>query len=427
MNQLFRLPNAGIVYALLDQGICSFSNFLTGVLCAKLLTVYDFGLYTLLFSTMISLNGLANALVSEPVRVFCVSVTAACWPAYLGTQIMFRLSIGLVCGLVAYMFVVYFGYGSPALGFVMAATVLCTQLQELLRVLYSARSRWLQMLLSDVCNHTVRIAAIAVLYCLDMLTLAGAIASIALGGLAGGLVACIGRPTLGLPGLDYFRDECARSLGYGKWIFFEAMVYIVSTQTYFYFISLMIDVPSVGAFGAVQSLANALNVLFMGLSSYATPVARRLLMQEGYVAWKSWLVRLAIISTAAIAIVAVLLCLFAEELLSLVYAPEYARYAFLMPAMGIILVMTGVDMALSIAFRTAGVPQVAFLAKCLSAVITLGAAYPLLHWLGILGAAVGLVLAQASWLLVYLWQITAGDIFATQRESERVRNLRPSF
>jgi O-antigen/teichoic acid export membrane protein len=162
-----------------------------------------------------------------------------------------------------------------------------------------------------------------------------------------------------------------------------------------------VDLRAAGAFGAVQTLLNALNVLLVGTVNIAGPMARVRLVRDGYDEWKRWLFLVGSALTGLTIVLTALLAAFAEPLLALLFRPEYAHYALLVPLLGVATVLRGPNSILAIAFRTAEKPQVGFAAKTASAAVTLAAAYPMLHAWGLYGAALGIVITQLCWMAVY--------------------------
>ena len=146
---------------------------------------------------------------------------------------------------------------------------------------------------------------------------------------------------------------------------------------------------------------NAVNVLLLGVMNYAVPEARRRLIENGYDSWRTWLWRIGLLLAGSAAAFGILISIFAEMLLTLIYSPAYGEFANLMPIVAFQLFFTACNTVLSAAFRTAELPQVGFAAKATSAVVTVLIAYPLLKGWGVTGAAVGLVITQALWTAVY--------------------------
>jgi O-antigen/teichoic acid export membrane protein len=161
---------------------------------------------------------------------------------------------------------------------------------------------------------------------------------------------------------------------------------------------------------AVQVLMNAVNVPLLGIMNFAVSEARRRLVESGYNAWRAFLWRIGLLLVGFAVAFGVGTTIFAKPLLALIYTPAYVTFASLMPIFAIQLVFAACNTVLSAAFRTAEKPQVGFAAKAAAAVVTLVIAYPLLNGWGVTGAAVGLVVTQVLWTIVYVCYVLRGAL-----------------
>ncbi|OQW33596.1 MAG: hypothetical protein A4E19_04215 [Nitrospira sp. SG-bin1] len=393
---------------------------------ARTLTPYDFGVYSLLFATMLVVNGFSNALVSDPVKVFGVHESADTLNEYFACQVIYRFILGLfaaTAGFIAVGIVQDAGFHN-ALAF--AICVFAVQFQELVRVFNATRFRWRWVLASDVANHVTRLLLLLLLANAHLLEVDTGLYAIAAGGVVGSLVSTLGGATIKRPSFHRVEAELWRNWAYGKWLLIESVVFVASSQAYLYLIALWVDVESVGAFSAAQTLVGSLNVLLIGITSYSIPVARRSLIHDGYKAWRQWLSKVGLAATGLAAIACVILSIGARPLLGYVFALGYAQYAYLVPMLGLVMVLTVVNSMLSIAFRTAEMPQVGFFAKSVSAVITGVIAYPLIQLWGVAGAATGLIITQLCWLAVYSFHLFLRKTINEQRIDHIKAALRSS-
>jgi O-antigen/teichoic acid export membrane protein len=190
----------------------------------------------------------------------------------------------------------------------------------------------------------------------------------------------------------------------------ETIAFSTSTQIYFYVAALLVSTTAVGGLSAALVLMNALNILLIGVMNYAVPEARRRLIENDYDSWRSWLWRIGLLLVGAALTFGVALSLLAKPLLTLIYSPAYAAFAYLIPILAVQSVLSACNTVLLAAFRTAGMPQVGFAAQTGSALVSLLLVYPLVHAFGVTGAAVGLVLTQAVWTIVYAIYIARGTL-----------------
>lgn len=406
-RRILSVLRSGAAKAVADQGLVSIANFLTTVAMARTLTVRDFGIYSLLFVAMTNVNGLLNTLISEPTRVLGVRKDGRVDAVYATTQLVINATLGMLVAGVAFS-VLHLLLGvncAAALG--VSAAILFVGTQEVVRALNAAGHRWRNVLASDVVCHGIKLTLLAALMLSASLRVDTAFWALAFGAAAGTAVYTLAGAKLQMCAPGRFRAELSRNWNYGKWLLLESIVFIASVNVYLYLTALLMDVESAGALNAAQTLVNSANVLWMGITAFSIPAARRILIEHGSAGWKKYLCSVGVGIVALTAGVGVVLSLFARPLLTLVFSPEYAGYAYLIPILAAAMVLTVCNAILSVAFRTLDLPRVGFEANLVSALATSIAAYPAIKYWGVAGAAGGLILTQLCWFAVYLKNLMA--------------------
>src|SRR6266700_6055382 len=84
------------LFAVIDQGLISGSNFALGVLLARWLGPTEYGVYALAFATFLLLSLVHHALLLEPMSVFGGSAYRSGLPRYLGLLLWIQVLIGSV-------------------------------------------------------------------------------------------------------------------------------------------------------------------------------------------------------------------------------------------------------------------------------------------------------------------------------------------
>jgi O-antigen/teichoic acid export membrane protein len=88
-------------WALLDQGISSFTNFALGILIARSVSADEFGAFSLAFATYVVIVNLARAIGTQPLVIRYSGVDPADWRrgagAAMGTMLATGIVIGLLC------------------------------------------------------------------------------------------------------------------------------------------------------------------------------------------------------------------------------------------------------------------------------------------------------------------------------------------
>jgi O-antigen/teichoic acid export membrane protein len=398
----------GSALSVLDQAVCSLSNFLTGIIIARALLPEAFGVYSLYFTGILLLTGFQNALITGPARVLGVRPSGVDAGGYFGAQVRLQLMLGtvLVAAAAIGLFTLYPGEVFATLAFLLCLVLF--QLQELARVVNLTRMTFGALLRLDLVTHGLRIGLLLAAMGLGVLSAGAALLIVALTCGAGLIVA--GRSAYPAAMAAPLAETASANWRFGRWLLLETVAYSASTQIYLYLAAIWVGTAAVGGLSAVQVLMNALNVLLLGVMNFAVPTARRLLIESGYDAWRRWLWRIGLLLAGAAAVFGVGASLLAQPLLALIYSPAYGAFAHLVPIVAVQFFLTACNTVLSAAFRTAEMPQVGFAAKAGSAIVTLLIAYPLLTGWGITGAAVGLAITQALWTAVYAVYVARGTL-----------------
>ena len=395
--------NSGSALAVADQAINSLASFLTTVIMARALGAQDFGTYSLLFVTMLTLNGFVNTVVSEPIRTLGVNAASGSRARYVGAQLISALCVGVaIATLVAATLVIVLRLDA-AVAMSVGAAVLTAGVLEAMRALAASRHEWKHVLVGDAITQAAKLGALFVLMEAGHASVGNGYWVLAAAAAAGALAFF----TLGAkpapPGRDFLFAQVRSHVRYGRWLSLESIVYLLSTQLYMYLIALLVDVKSAGAFAAAQTLINAVNVVWMGITSFSTSTARGILLQQGAEAWRRWLLAAGVWVVGLVALIVMAISLFAQQLMSLLFTAAYAQYAYVVPILAVASILTVINALLSVAFRTIEMPQMGFRGKALSAVVTMLVALPLIRDFGVAGAAFGMIVTQLCWTGVYLW------------------------
>ena len=397
----------GGALAIVDQGIVSLSNFVTGVIVAKAVAPDEFGTYSLFFTGLILLSVLQNACVTGPLIVLGIRPQGIDNRDYFSTQIHFQLLLGAAQLVSVILILSFFTETNTELIASFAVCIFLFQLQELGRVILLTKMNMTSLLVLDVVTHSARMVVLLIFAGLGLLNSSVALGAIALSSLIGILWAWSKRE-LRITGSSQLRHLAKENWEFGRWLLLETLANSASTQVYLFAMALWLDKQSVAVLAALQLLLNVMNVLVTGVTSFAIPVARHRLTESGYQEWRHWLWRIGVFLTVAAAVFGLIISIAAKDLLSIIFTPFYAQFAHLVPLLAVVLCIQTANSVLSIAFHTAKMPQIGAADKIASAAATMIIIYPLLIGWGIVGSAVGLLITQILWMAVFLFYILSG-------------------
>lgn len=404
----FHEATRGSLLSIVDQGIVSLSNFLTGVFVARAVGVNEFGVYSLLYVSLMVLGGIQNALITGPIRVLGIRTPEHIEKGYFHAQLKLQLLLSCVLSIGVGCVILFISPINRPILSVFLVSLFFFQLQEFSRITNLTKFALWRLLFLDLLTHGLRLLALGLLSTYMALTAINTFWIIALTCAIGFMFNSMfqKRTQQTLP----LGEVATENWKYGRWILFEAIIFTISTQAYVYMMALWVDTQSAGALNAIVSLLNVVNIFQLGIMSFAIPRARLKLITYGYNAWKRWLLQVGLVLMIGTVISMAFVAIFAKPLLMNLYTPFFGTYAYLIPLLAVSYVLAAANTVLNAAFLTAQLPRVGFIAKLASGVLTLFLAYPIINRWGISGAVMGLVGTAASWTFVYLVYIYKGAL-----------------
>ena len=317
--------------SIVSQAVVSGSNFLTGIIIAKATGVSEFGVFSLIAATVLGLQGVQQALITGPL-LFMSRVGEEDndrISQYFMLQVL--LSAPLAVGAAIALAIFLHQWSTDQLLGIVGA-VFFLQMQEFSRARLYIDLRANDVLVLDIVNHGMRLALLLLLWHLESLTVSSAFLVLAL---ASGITSLRVVRRVTPQTFRICADLAKRSFQYGRWLLVESLAHYLSIPLYLYFSSALLSHEATGGLSAAISLLNMPNVLVLGLMNLAVPMARRKLMNEGYEAWRSQLISTGAVVTAISVFLYAVISASGSFLLVTVYSPEFAKYADILPIVGL--------------------------------------------------------------------------------------------
>jgi O-antigen/teichoic acid export membrane protein len=349
------------------------------------------GSYALIFAAVTMLAGVQQSLVTGPYRA--LGAPHAFDPRFVGGQVRLQLLIfiaeaPLLAGFLLLYLDTRFGVLCAAV-----ALLLALQMHEFIRTVLATRLSIERLLVVDVVTHGVRLAALAGLAFLDELSLASALACIA-GSCIVALLQVDGR---------WFAAAAAQAWAqnwrFGRWLMVESVAYFISTRSYLYVLGAVLGQQQVAALSASQNVANAVNVVAMGVSAAAVPIATLKRYNEGDASWRSWLIRVSAAMALATGCALAAIVVAREPLMHLLYPKYYAQFSTLLALLACGAWLEALSANLTTAFWSAQRPDLNAIGKVLAALFTLVWIYPAVRAYGVYGVAIGAIVTPIIWIL----------------------------
>lgn len=395
-----------INWTLADQALVSASNFLTGLVVARFLGLEAFGIFSIAWLILLFVQSFQIAVIFTPMLSIVPKTLADQRSAYLAAlmplQVLFASGAAVFAGACCLLAGSALGMGSASesLALPLALCVGVTQLQEFMRRYFFSIRQPGAALRIDLVRHISQFALFVYIFGGDHGTVKATLFAVAASASLGVLL-----NLRLLPATDWrvasLHAAGARHWGMSKWLVPSTVMQWTGGNLFTIAAGAMLGPASVGAMRAARNLLAMTNVLFQALDNWAPVRAARILESGGRHGLAQFVKRLLVVCGGATAAVALCLALPAEFWLDLVYGTEYSPYPWLVAVYGAHFVADALVSPYRYAFSAMETTKPIFDGHVLMTIFSVLSVYPLLHYQGLIGAAVGLIAAPMILLIHY--------------------------
>lgn len=396
------------VTTVVDQGIVSITNFLTGVIVARSTSSRELGLYSLGFGVFVLLTSVQSSLVSVPYNVYGMRIPEEERRAYTGSTLVHHLGISLLSVALLATAGLLLGRreGVPGMGpvfSVLALAIPFTLGREYFRQLLFSRLRFSSALLLDAIVAGVQLGALLALASYGRLSArvayaataaACAVALVLFAASARGLFRLAPRRVI-----PTFRMNWVT----GRWSLAAGVVAVASAQLYPWFTAASRGADQAGVLAACMGITALTNPLLIGMGNLLAPKIMHAYADGGLAAVQR-VTRVAFaVFAGGMAVLGPLLFLAGGALLRLVYGPHYAGHGLTVGVLGLALVADWLSLPAHHALFFMDRAQVMLKSSAIVLAVTVLLGFALVSALGAIGAAVGLLVGHAL-ATAYKWR-----------------------
>lgn len=384
-------------FAIAEQGVWSLGSFLVSALVGRSLGVEAFGLFSVAMVALYGAGGILNSLVVDPASIVGPRYFDDRLYRYGGLVVSASAAFGAVVALIGgamLMFTDTDTVMSVAAGLLLAFPTFVSWAMRRLPYLTEAPAK---ALVGSTAYFVTSVGGLVFAAQTNRLSVALALAILAAAALAHSVVMVwLWTPEWqGVADRELARAAVDGHWEYGRWFLAtEASSWILN----YGFAGLSagaLSVGSAGGYRAGQVLLRPYGVVFQGLGLFLLPRYTRVAVDGGIRALTRQVraVGLGLMGLAGLAWLIMLLG--GDEIMALVFGPEFARFGGLAAAMTGAMTLHAWIVASAMALQAAGYPRDVFLGQLASAIVSL-----------VGGILLGLTLGLDG-LIVALWMATA--------------------
>lgn len=374
-----------IVLTFADQAVSSVSNFVTGVVIARLSGAAEFGDYALALTVWLIVVGLHRALVTEPVIVTSRELdhTPAVVARGVSAEVLLGAAVSAVVAVAGGIALVA-GLRIGALLLALSPWFPALLVQDYWRAMAFRERRPGRALVNDLVFAGVQFACIALFVQLGWRSAPFIITAWGIGATAGAAVGL-----RWFPGVGPLREGWAllRDLwGMSRWLLADFVSGFTSDQAYIAFAALLLSRTDYGGVRAAISLMGPAYVITLACGNLGLPAASHLAGPDDRAALRHFTRRLSLGTTACIGLYGAVVIVAGRQILSAVYGSEFARFAPVAFLGAIAYVLFGLIFGPIVALKAAGRMRRLWRVRAGVAVGSLASMVLLVRWLGAAGA-----------------------------------------
>jgi len=389
---------AGVVF---DQGLYSLTNFLTGVLLARMLAKEAYGIYVLAMSLIIMFMGIQRAVISSPYTIHSPKYSGVNYRQYTGSVFLHQLVLLLAAIITGVLLSIinfkntYIFPGRKYIYIPFSIVIAGVLLRDYVRSYLLARIEIWKSITMGILINVVQLLMLFIFSIKEKLTMNNAFLIIGICSL--------------IPALFYFLKsaDCSiyrerlsadfiTNIEIGKWMLGNNIVYILLSQSYYWLVAFLSNKSDVAVLGVTFSLANLLGPFLQGVNAFILPK----MANE-----KSNISPLGIVRIMKKAILILLFIyglwfitgiVFGKYLLQYIYSAKYAEYHLLLAILIVSSFISGITSPLNTALDAFERSDITFKSVLTGLLVTFIVGAFLVYKFGIYGAAVGVLLSNIS-------------------------------
>ncbi len=322
-------------WALTDQAVVSGSNFVTGVLLARVLGPEAFGMFVLMQALMLYVNSFQGALIFQPMMSAAPQLEGADRDHYLqgvfALQIVLSGFLGIAVSVVALFAHVFgleklVGLDTAAIAALVAA-LLAFQLQDWQRRYYFVQENARAAFANDIISYGGQVLLLTAATLNGKLTIASAFWVIAATSFLAFAVGFISSRMT--PVFSHARAVLREGWRTGRDYLMAWQLQWLGTQGVLLLGATAVGAQAAGGVRAAQNIIGPINILFQAMENVVPVVAARRFAQHGLAALDRYILRITLAGSALLLPILLALTVLSGPLTHLLYGDRYAGSAVL--------------------------------------------------------------------------------------------------
>jgi O-antigen/teichoic acid export membrane protein len=387
------------VWAVSDQALVSGLNFATTILLARVLGFREFGVFTVLWLTVLFVNSLQMAVIVSPMMSIGPKQGPDEAPQYFGAVLIQQLAFALSTSVLVGIGIVLSGYVKPewgvkGLAIPLSLAAFCFALQDFLRRYFFVRERPRFAFINDLVSYGLQV--LILLWALGRYSLSAsdALLVIAVTSFVAVITGLVALGRMAVPTLAQIRAAALRHWGMAKWLSASAVMQYATTNTFVFAASAYFGAGAAGVLRAAKNIMGLTHIWFFGLENVIPMQAARALHHSGTKGLRRYLVRKTMLWGSASAAFAIVVSVRPDFWLNMFFGQRFAEYGFLLRWYALVYVVVFFGLPIRSGLRALERTRPLFWGYLASSIFSITCAGWITRTWGLVGAMAGLLAAH---------------------------------
>jgi O-antigen/teichoic acid export membrane protein len=385
-------------WALVDQGMVSAANFITGILLARLLGIQEFGKFTLVWMIILFINSIQMAMISSPMMSIGPKFPRGRFNNYYRGVFTQQVFFSVISFISVIFWVKISGLFFPSweveqLAFPLALVSFFYQNQDFIRRYYFVNKRASYAFFNDVISYLGQVILLILLSNMIKLNTTEVLYIISFTSALAVFQGIVNiRPKFSRPTVTYVTVK--RHWLIAKWMTGSAVLQWFSGNFFIIVASSVLGTTAVGAIKSSQNIVGILNILVQAMENFVPVQASNAFKERGINGLKKYINKVSLIGSVGIGGGVVFVCAFSEYLLAKVYGNDYTPYSLVLCGMAIVNYIGFLGTPIASGLRVLDKTKVLFTAFIYSTIFSLMFAYIVVVYWGIYGTVLGIIVSK---------------------------------
>lgn len=384
---------------IVDQGIVSGVRFVIALLLARYVTPAEYGGFVLAYGVLMLVNYIQVSYILMPMSVIGPSLDGEelrnYYSSLLKIQVVLSTVMSIILVVTSHFWLLWFKEpGIDTIFMAMGFSAFAVQMQEFFRKIFLNHFHLKKAILNDAMCYLGQLVGIFILIWNRNISSVLVFWVITIFSLVAAFLGyCLCRKLFKIK-TQNLKQIVIKQFHYGKWLLASMTTQWISGQIYIFIAASFLSISAAGILGACRNLFGIINVGLTGIRNYLLPYGSQKYSLQGISFLKRYFKKIYMIGSISIIFYALMISLFSKQIIDFLYRGQYRGFEYVVTMFAVLSLVNFFtfppDTVLLIMKKTEGI----FKSYLISSIISLVIAFPLIKFLDITGALIGMIATQ---------------------------------